>query len=593
MLQETLKKWLLPFSALVVAPILLIALAAGGLGIIGLGGYLVIFFLLVLWNFFAMWRMYNNRRGTFGGLFAPLNLAFVVGYVLVFLVWGPGVIYMWGSERALWALAYAVAAALTLVQLWKIPSTRRLRHKLFAVYNVLGALAVGAWALADVGSAGVWPLTVAAQGWGITQALLYMWGAYFAPIFFLPPLLVYEPALYVEEEEDKQVSVDPDKGVVRIASEQSLAESLAMGDDGRSTPAPAPAPAPSPVVVARKRGPVRRVTSFTFDVLLGGLVVFLVVFNAVGAINLASWNDLADPADSEYGINSDLEYAAMGRAFTDRRFAVDGWRDVVALEVRHATALGLDYLRYDLHKEFIDDPREMSKLNESIRVIRHAGLDVILSPFGSALWEGDPPPFDELVSEIQRETYLLVEPFEPAWVFPFFEPNGQVRVNLGTFAPVDDWMVTINETGTRVRELSNVTRVLIEVAIEPEQGIELVEALSEPGMAIDAIGIDLYPLSASDLDKLDPYREAATNDQLGFWLGEFGVETVLSGHKGQARALSDVLARATDGMDADGICVWALLDDTVLPSNLGLVGRNGEEKEAYWVLKDAIARTGG
>ncbi|NIP33946.1 MAG: hypothetical protein GWN39_03225, partial [Thermoplasmata archaeon] len=63
-------------------------------------------------------------------------------------------------------------------------------------------MALGAWALADVGSPGVWPLTMAAQGWGITQALLYMWGAYFAPIFFLPPLLVYEPYVLRDEEVD-------------------------------------------------------------------------------------------------------------------------------------------------------------------------------------------------------------------------------------------------------------------------------------------------------------------------------------------------------------------------------------------------------
>ncbi|UCC92528.1 MAG: hypothetical protein JSW25_07630 [Thermoplasmata archaeon] len=580
MILDIIRRRGLVISALVVTPIMLAFLAAGGLGVIGLGGYLVVFFLLVLWNFFAAWRAINNRRATFGGLLAPVNLAFASGYVMVFLVWGPGVIYMWGSDRALWALAYAVAATMTIYQLWRAPSTRRLRNHLFAVYNVVGTLAVAAWAMADVGSPGVWPLTVAAQSWGITQALLYMWGAYFAPIFFLPPLLVYEVAIYQDEEEDPQVSVDPDTGVVHIASEDSLA--AAIGDGG------APDGPPAPVVITARRGPVRRVTSFAFDSLLGGLVVFLVVFSAVGTINLVSWNDLDDPSDAVYGSDPDFEFAAMGRAFTDRRFSVDGWREVVAAEIEHANELGLDYIRYDLHKEFIDDGFEMAKLNESIIDIRRAGMDVILSPFGSVRWEGDPPSFEELVAEIKRETYLLVETFEPAWVFPFFEPNGQVRVNLGGFAPVEDWVEVINQTGTRVRELSDHTLVLIEVAIEPEQGIALVEALSEPGLAIDAIGVDLYPLSAGDLDKLGPYREAATNEELEFWLGEFGVETVLSGHKGQARALSDVLVRASDGLDADGICVWALMDDTVLPSNLGLVARNGEEKEAYWVLQDAI-----
>ena len=579
MLRKGLKGRILPFSALVVMPIVLVGLAAGGLGVIGLGGYLVIFFLLIIWNFFATWRAFNNRRAAYGGLLAPHNLVFVVAYGLVFLVWGPGSIYMWGNDRGLWAMAYGVAAALTIIQLLKQVDTRRLRHYLFAIYNVVGALAVGAWAAADGGSAGVWPLTVAAQGWGITQALLYIWGAYFAPILFLPPLLVYEPLLYRDEEEDQQVTVDPDTGIVHIASEESM------------VPTPGPVPMPSPV--GRRRGPVRRASSFAFDVPLGGLVVFLLVFNIVGAVNLASWNDIPDPDDAEYGLNEDFEFAAMGRAFTDRRYAVDDWRSVVDVEIEHALELGLDHVRYDLHKEMMDDGAEMSKLAEAVDAIRSQGLDVILSPFGSAHWEGDPPSFTDLVEEIQRETYMLVEAFEPAWVFPFFEPNGQVRINLGRYAPVEDWIPVINETGTRVRQLSDHTRVLIEVAIEPVQGIDLVMALSEPGLAIDAIGVDLYPLTSGDLDKLDAYSESATNEELGFWLGEFGVESVMSGQKGQARALSEVLVRASDGLRADGICVWSLLDDTVLPSNLGLVGRNGEEKEAYWVLRDAIGRIGG
>lgn len=581
----------LPFIALVVTPIALVALAAGGLGVTGLGGYLVIFFGLLIWNFFATWRALSNRRGTYRGSLAPYNLAFLAGYVLVLLVWGPGSIYMWGSERALWAIAYGVAATMTIVQLWRQADTRRLRNHLFAAYNVLGTLAVGAWALADVGSPGIGPLTVVAQGWGITQALLFIWGAYFAPILFLPPLLVYEPHILREEEADQQVTVDPDTGIVRIASEESLAArtATALGTDGAIDMAQGKA-APSQ---APRRGPLRRASSFAFDSLMGGFVVVLLVFSAVGAVNLASWNDLGDPAEAEYGRNADLEFAAIGRAFTDRPSAVEDWEGVVELEIIHARRLGLDYIRYDLQKELIDDGQEMERLAAAIASIRDGGLDVILAPFGSAYWESDPPSFDALVEEIQRETYLLVDLFEPAWVLPFFEPNGQVRVNLGGYAPVHRWMEVINETGSRVRQLSNVTRVLIEVAIEPEQGIELVEGLSEEGMAIDAIGVDLYPLSASDLDKIDPYREAATNDRLGFWLGEFGVESVLSGHKGQARALSRVLVRATSDLRADGICVWALLDDTVLPSNLGLVARNGDEKEAHRVLRQAIEEIRG
>jgi hypothetical protein len=71
-------------------------------------------------------------------------------------------------------------------------------------------------------------------------------------------------------------------------------------------------------------------------------------------------------------------------------------------------------------------------------------------------------------------------------------------------------------------------------------------------------------------------------------VSEFGVESVMSGQKGQARALSEILVKASGELNASGLCIRALLDDTGLPSNLGLVGRDGTPKISYQVLKEAI-----
>jgi hypothetical protein len=574
--RPTLARLFLPVTALVIAPVILLVMVSSGWALFGLAGYLVIFFLMAVWNFFAAWRALANRWGTFGGLRAPRNLAVVMAFGFVFVMWGPMIYYMWGSDRTLYALAYAVAAVLTAYLLRTAPETRRLRNYLFLVYNIVGALAVTAWAYTDVSAGGTVLLAPFAQGWGITQVLLWIWGAAFAPIFFLPPMLVFELRVSVEEESDTDVELEERTGIMRIAQRAP--------DIGEATATTSQ----RVITVKPRRSGLRRSVSFGMDVFMGAMVVFLVLFSVVGAINVASWASLPPADEVEFGQREDMEFAAIGRAFTDRRFAVDDWGQVVTEEIRHAKTLGLDHIRYDLHMEFIDNFGEMLKLERAIALIRDEGLDVMLSPFGSERWEGDPPSFDDLVTEIQRETYLLVEVFQPAWVLPFFEPNGQVMVNLGTFAPVEDWIPVINETATRVRELSNHTRVLIEVAVEPEQGVELVRALSAPGLVIDAIGVDLYPISAPDLDKLDAYREAATNDDLGFWLGEFGVETVMSGPAAQAKALATVLERATNGLNATGVCVWSLLDDTVVPSNLGIVSRNGEPKEAYRVLERAI-----
>ena len=252
----------------------------------------------------------------------------------------------------------------------------------------------------------------------------------------------------------------------------------------------------------------------------------MAVVSVMATSNLSSWNDLPDPKDANYTPRDDFEFAAMGRAFTDRRDPVSSWRDVVAEEVDRASDLGLDLVRYDLHRELMDNEDHMAKLDQAVASIRSAGMDVILSPYGSGRWDADHPSWGEYVKEIGRETMLLVERYEPAWVFPFFEPNGQAAILLGGMRDVEDWVPAIDALGQQVRAASNLTRLLMEVAMEPEQGLDLVEALSAPGLAIDAIGIDPYPLNADLLDELDDYRAKATNQELGFWISEFGVETV-------------------------------------------------------------------
>lgn len=591
---RSLGRYVRPVLALVVAPLILIYIVATSPGFLGLGMYGAVFFVCALWNFWALFRATGNRWTSLDGLFKPSHLAMVLGFLFVFIVWGPYVLNLWWTSRSVFALAYGMAALLTVLLLWYQPDTRRLRNYLLVVYNVMGTLALSAWAAADGGFDGGSLLSATAQSWGIMQTFLFIWGAFFGPIFFLPPLLVIEPRWSVEEEEeeDSDVMVDPETGVVTVGpvqQQEGMVPVLATAAGEAVIGGEPSARRPS----RRKRGPIRSVASLGIDAALGAMVVLLLVFSVVGAVNIASWGTLPDPDDAEYGSSPDFEFTAMGRAFTDRTTSVDDWADVVDKEIEHALDLGLEHLRYDLQKEFIDEPREMAKLDLAVVDIRAAGLDLMFAPFGSAQWEADPPTFDEYVMEIDRETLLLVERYDPAWILPYFEPNGQAAVNLGKKMPVDVWVPVIDSIGERVHGMSDHTRVLIEIAIEPEQGTDLVEALSVPGLHIDAIGVDLYPLSAETLDSIDEYREHATNPDLGFWISEFGVGSVMSGQEGQARALSSLVSRATGHLNASGLCVWALLDDTVIPSNLGLVGRDGTPKEAYRVLKDAIEEVHG
>jgi hypothetical protein len=288
-----------------------------------------------------------------------------------------------------------------------------------------------------------------------------------------------------------------------------------------------------------------------------------------------------------------FEFGAVGRAFTDQAEPVASWQSVVDDEVARAKELGLQLIRYDLQTELLSSEDDLARLDVAVAEIRAAGMDVMLSPFGSGHWEGLHPSFGALVERIRNDTLLLVDRYSPAWVLPFYEPNGQVAVNLGRMAPVGDWVAAIDSLGREVRARSNHTRILIEVANEPVQGHKLVEALSAPGLAIDAIGFDLYPGNSHDLEVIKGYRDRATNPALAFWISEFGVETVMFGQRAQSRAISSVVSRASGPLNATGLCVWTLLDDTVIPSNMGLVGRTGEPKEAFGTLRDAIRAVRG
>ena len=578
-----------PLMSLVVVPVVLAVLVLTHPSALGLGGYVLIAFLVIVWNTFALWRALATRALPLRGLLRLDNLLIVSCYVIVWVVWGLYVRQLWTYHRALYSLGYALAALAAVAVVVARPEARRLRNYVIVLYNVVGTIALAAWALADSGRDGGATVDAFAQGWGFTQLLLFSWGAYFAPIMFLPPLLPIEPR-----------PPEPGVGGVSVLGDGTLV--VAGGPDAAAAPVPARPPsveagagagAGSPRPAARKRGLVRRAASVGLDGALVTIVAMLMVLSALGVGNISRWEDLKVPDPSTLPVRPEFQFAAVGRAFTDVEEPVSGWPRVVGTEVARAKELGLDYIRYDLYSELLGKEENLERLDVAVATIRAAGLDIILSPYGSSRWEGNHPRFEGLVERIRNDTLLLVDRYEPAWVFPFFEPNGQVAVNLGRMAPVADWAAAIDRVGREVRAHSNSTRVLIEVVVEPEQGLDLVRALSAPGMSIDAIGVDIYPANPSDLDVLPKYREAATNASLGFWMSEYGMESVVFDHRAQSRAIVTAVSRAAGVLNCTGLCIWTLLDDTVVPSNMGLVGRDGAPKEAFGAFKDAIRAVRG
>jgi hypothetical protein len=565
--------------------VLCIAIGAAGLlvlgratgGLLGLGWYFLLALLVVLWNAYAVLRMLGTRASPLRCILSPENAAVVACYVLVLVIWGPLAVYLWESHRAWYAVAYALAAMATAVLLLRARPTRRLRNVLVLVYDVVGALALVAWAACDWNAdAGAIP-HAAAQSWGLVQASLFSKSALLAPIFILPPVLVLEPRPPLEEEDVREAA--------RKAEAMALAKAGAgveVDDTDRRRGGPADSPRPRPLW--------RRVASIGVDTALGAVVVVLILLLPGGLVNVIDWRDEVAPEDADYTSRPGFEFAALGRAFTEVQRAPDDWNDTVAEEVARARELGLDLIRYDVLHELLEDAASLERLDQAIAEIRSAGLDVMLGLPGAGRWEDEHPTFGEMVEVVGADTMLAVERWAPAWVITFIEPNGRSAAALGRTVTVEGWATSADVLGERVHSSSDSTRIMVEVLVDREhsQAPDLVRALRAPGMSIDAIGLSLATLRYIEMSYLWNLCDEARGGAPALWVSSFGAEAAMLGERAQAGAVSDVVLLASGRWNATGLCVRSLLDDTPLPNNFGLVGRDGSPRDSFFALRDAI-----
>ena len=563
--------------AIATAALLLLGRATGGL--LGLGWYFLLALLVVLWNAYAVLRVLGARASPLGRLLSPENATIVGCYVLVLVIWGPLAVYLWESHRAWYAAAYALAAVATALLLLRAKPTRRLRNILVLVYDAVGALALVAWAACDWNAdAGALP-HAAAQSWGLLQALLFSESALLAPIFILPPVLVLEPRPPRDEEGEREAA----RRAEAMAAARAGAGLEGDGTDRRRG-GPAGAPRPRPLW--------RRVASLGLDAALGAVTVVLVLLLPVGLGNVIDLRDEVAPEDADYTSRPGFEFAALGRAFTGVQRAPDDWRDIVDDEVARAGELDLDLIRYDVLHELLDNASSLERLDEAISEVRSAGLDVMLGLPGSGRWEDEHPTFEDMVDVIVADTMLAVERWSPAWVCPFVEPNGRLSDALGRDVPAAEWSAAIDALGERVRSGGNGTRTLVEVAVEMDveggKGAGLLGALSSPGMSIDAIGLGIDVRGDGELRAMEDMARMATNASLGLWVSNIGAEAAMVGERAQARVVAAAASLASGRMNATGLCVRSLLDDTPLPSNFGLVGRDGAPRGSFYALRDAI-----
>jgi hypothetical protein len=311
-----------------------------------------------------------------------------------------------------------------------------------------------------------------------------------------------------------------------------------------------------------------------------------------GFDGLPAWSDRSYPTDRN------ATFAVVGAALTDTTSPPPDYPATIDEEVQLAKGLGVQLLRYDIQLELLESSEGRASIAYAIHAAHQAGLGVVLSPFGRHSWGGQAVGAAELNLTLQNETAWLASEFRPDWIFPFYEPNGQLQSDLGHPLTTSAWMPMIAAASREVKELSPRTQVLIEVADGP-QGLDLVRAVARiPD--VDALGFDLYPTSASRISEANAYAAAwHSASTKPFWISEAGLGSIVFGEEAQANFYGAAVANAFGPWNASGFCAWGLQDNVGeglgphLLNSLGLVAFDGREKPSYDAYRLAIASVRG
>jgi hypothetical protein len=301
---------------------------------------------------------------------------------------------------------------------------------------------------------------------------------------------------------------------------------------------------------------------------------------------------------SGYGHDPTASFAVVGAVLSDVTAPPADWSVAIPREVALAKELGVRYLRYDIQTELLSNPSGPAALSDAVQTARAAGVGIILSPFGSQAWGSVHPSLAALNATIQNETAELVGGYHPDWIFPFFEPNGQLQIDLGHAEPTATWVGMVAEAAATAKRLDPSVQVLVEVA-DSSQGLSLASAMAALP-SVNAVGFDLYPTAVSDLGHTTAYAQAVhAEGHTQFWISETGVNSLLFGEIAQARVLGQEVRDAFTQWNASGFCVWGLQDNVGeglgphLLNSLGLVAFDGRIKPSFGVYQYAIAATRG
>ncbi len=549
---------------------------------VGIELWVLVLVLVALWNFRTAWHAWKRFRAVprTDGTRKRRELLLFLGSLGCAVFWGPLYPLLYTPFAAFELLGALFAGIWAMVRLRRATPAGSARSRLaifLPVYDLFALLTALAWTFANYA---LFPEGVPSllfyglvRGNALFQELGVSLLAGFLVVFVLPPVLPepLEPAAVP--------AVTGPTGPV-------VAEPSASG-----------ARVPPP---ARLRPRPRLLTTAvrTLRVAVAVTVVltsaYMVVLTPLGYDEVGGFDALPGVGGSSYALEPGFRFGIVAASLTDTLAPPPDFPRVLAEEISLARSLGVNYVRFDIQEELLHSPQGPADLRMAVDELRNASFGVILSPFGYESWGSNHPSLTVLNATIYNESLYLAG-FHPDYLFPFYEPNGQVQVNLGHALPTAQWLGMISATAAAVRAASPSTQVLIEIADGP-QGLSLAQGLlSDPN--VNAIGFDLYPGSVSDLSKVDAYANVVRSDpSKAFWISEMGMETATFGTEAQAHFIATMVSRATERWNASGLCVWGLEDNVGLGlsylhlDSLGLVTQADQPKAGFYAYQAAIHR---
>jgi hypothetical protein len=508
-----------------------------------LAGYIFIVLLFFAWNFGVVLNhishFYKNRSKS-----AVLSTIFVIIGALVTFITILFLEFSVSILKTAYLIAYLLAILYFIYIFAKKDEKIKISEFLIVIYNILGVLTVIPWYFAGSGIS-IYP---------IFHALLYdstlfqfynfsTFSLYF-PLFLLPPLLA------------------PYKMPFEQASKKG---GLAV------------------YVIKRFGYASTRMFAIYFIVLMLTLI-------PLASSDIQSLNSLPNYVNDTYAQDLNMKFAVVASSFTDVAVPPANWAAEVQEEIELVKNANISYVRFDISTELLNNSAGFADLSTAISWFEQNNTHIVLAPFGNLSWENAHPSLSQLNSTILYESMLLADIYHPSYLFPFFEPNGQLQQDLGKAEPASVWIPMISYTAKKIHEESPTTKLLIEVAAN-SQGVSLFTALENATVPINAVGIDIYPIQNSDFNSFYTYYNLSlTNPSREFWISEFGVDSLLFGEDAQANSIGYMLSIASK-YGVSGFCVYMLDDNSA--THLGLVYNNYATKKAYNAYAFAISEISG